>query len=252
MKRKRISGGQRPYKMDTNTRARRTIWAANRRLVRARGWIPRRSRINIRTGGFLDKEVKYFDFEVNNQALVAGIAGGEVDPAANCIFYPTQGNAVSNREGRRVLMKSLYVNFIFSADPSSDQADVTDPHPIMVAIVLDTQTNAAQLNAEDVYDDNTTSKTLACRNMEYINRFRVLWVKRFFLTVSGTFTDGANTGSVGYGGRRYTVSKKLNIPVNFVANNGNCTDIMDNSLHVIAWGSAADNIYYRGRIQFVG
>lgn len=211
---------------------------------------------NLRTGGLIDREVKYHDFQVDNQALVAGIAGGESDPAANCLFYPLQGTTATTREGRRCLMKSIYINFIFSGDPQTDQADSPGPIPIMVAVVMDSQTNGAQLSAEDVYDDNATSKTLACRNMLNMGRFKVLWVKRFFLQpVVGMRDDAAGppcTGSFSYNARRFTMRRTLNVPVNFVTNNGNVGDIADNSLHVIAWGTADVNLYYRGRVMFVG
>lgn len=215
---------------------------------------PRAARANLRTAGYLGVELKFVDTTVNATALGQTWAGAEVDPAANCLFAPTMGTGESNREGRKAIMKKVQINGYVYRAQASDQADVRQSSIVKIALVLDQQTNATQLSAEDVYVD---ADNVECqfRELEYAQRFRVLWSTQLTLGDTVAATDGANTCSITGSLKPFSVYKTINIPVSFVANGGNVADIMDNSLHVIAVTSApatTDYIVYQSRVRFVG
>lgn len=206
---------------------------------------------NVRTGGLLGIEYKFLDNSYAAAATVLAVTGSEADPAANTISGIAVGTAQNQRDGRKCVLKSVFIRGKIYLDPLADQADVGAPEAVRVAIVLDQQTNGAQFNAEDVYVDTGTT-VLAVRNLEYTGRFKVLYDRLFRLNYEIAATDGANTCSCNGNQVFFKFFKKLNIPVTFVSDNNGVADISDNSLHVMCWGSANCNLAYTSRVRFVG
>lgn len=235
------------------TKARRMASrAAAVAAARRRGKGRPRVRANLRTAGFMGIERKFVDTTYTNTVSGAW-AGGEADPAANTLCAPTQGDGESNRDGRRIVIKQIVLTGSVQRLRAADQADVREASVVHVALVQDTQTNGTQLSAEHVYvDANNVEYTP--RNLQYSQRFRVLWSRRFVLYDTCAFTDAANTGSVVGVSRLFHKVLSVNIPVNFIGNAGSVADIADNSLHVIACGSegAIDSLKYQCRVRFVG
>lgn len=218
------------------------------------------ARGNLRTGGFLGQELKYFDTSLAASAMVAptDAAGGEHDPATLLtLFCPTQGTGATNRDGRRAVMKSIQISGNLRSAPQINQAAIDLAGDYYVALVLDKQTNAAQMNSEDVFANPSASAVLAAaplRDLERSTRFQVLkqWKGRFPQPVA--VYDGTNI-EVGGWELPFTYYSKLNIGVEFVANGGTVADIQDNSLHLVAYctntGLAA-TVNYNCRIRYVG
>lgn len=210
---------------------------------------------NLRTGGYLGLESKFIDTTVAETVILHDSwAGGEMDPAANCLCAPTQGNGESNREGRRIVVTQISLQGKVYRVNKSDQADAVGPTTVRVALVWDKQTNGAQMSAEQVYVD-AGNRALQFRELEYIQRFQVMWSGTFTLTDGATFTDGANTGTIGGTQHFFDVYKKCSIIVNFSANAGSVADIVDNSFHVICCTDgvgATDYIQYQARCRFKG
>lgn len=210
---------------------------------------------NVRTGGYLGIEYKFFDKQVAASGITASWAGGEKDPAGtNCLFAPVKGTGPSDRDGDHVIIKQVQIRGTVWWGPMSDQTDVYDPIQLAIYLVLDTQTNGAQLNAEDVMVA-TDPEEFAFRNLQYKKRFKILKAWRFGLNQVVAMTDGANTASIGGNQRYFSCNNKCNIPVDFVGNAGTVADIGDNSLHIIACCSSVPggvNISYHSRIRFVG
>lgn len=254
------------------TRAARAALIARRRampFVRARA---RSVGIkNVRTGGLLGLEVKFLDAPRTLTAIAspADATGGEMDPSSvitGCLSAPAQGDGPSNRDGNRIAMKSIYITGLISiAGQSALAALNAEVFPtVFLALVLDTQTNAAQLNSEDVFTNPNASGDTAAqplRNMSFTNRFKVLKTltipgSRFFAVASNN--AAATTISTTGCHLPFSLSKNLGgLKVQFTTGSttADVAGVIDNSLHLIAYcSSTASNptIAYNSRLRFVG
>lgn len=204
----------------------------------------------------LGVELKTFDTVKTGNSIVAAWAGAEADPAAGCLGVPTQGNGNSNRDGTKIVVKSLQVQGYLYRGLASDQNDVRYPALVQVSLVMDTQSNGAQLNAEDVYVD-TSPIVPARRVIANTSRFKVLRTETFCIQDSIAFNDGAATGSLSSNMYQFNWYVKMNQVMNFVnsAGGGTVADIKDVSFHVIAGGttySTTVTMDYNFRMRFIG
>lgn len=209
---------------------------------------------NPRTGGLLGIEYKYFDTVKSITAISNGWAGGEMDPASyNTLCVPIKGTGASERDGDHIVIKNIQIRGVVKFTVKSDQSDSNGPWEATVLMVLDRQTNGAQLNAEDVMND-VAPKTHSFRNLEYRRRFRILASKRVILHQTSAFTDGSNTGTYTGNGRLFHMNVRCNIPVDFSGNGGTIADITNNSIHLIACSESSSvlSLEYHARCRFVG
>jgi len=221
---------------------------------------------NARTGGLLGVEVKFLDAPKTATALTAptDASGGEHDPSSivtGCLSAPAQGDGPTNRDGARIAIKSIYVNGVLSIAPQADQTGADTAGIVFIALVLDTQTNAAQLNSEDVFtNQNAAANTAACpqRNMSFTKRFQVLKTKTIRLPQPTLTYDGTNIEQTGYH-IPWKLKKRFpeGVKVQFTATSttADVANVVDNSLHIIAYTSSAalaPFIAYNSRMRFVG
>lgn len=209
--------------------------------------------LNRRTGGFLGMEKKFQDSFKTSTPINNAWTGGELDPAANCLYCPTKGTGPSNRDGDHTVIKQIQIRAFINFTVDQDSNDVVGPYAITLALVLDKQCNGSAINAEDVFVD-TSPKQLGFRNLQYTRRFVILRAQRIVLNPSTAFTDGANTGSVGGTGRLIEWTVNCNIPVDHVGDAGSVADISNNALHLIGCGNTTTtgSINYACRVRFVG
>lgn len=217
---------------------------------------------NKRTGGFIGKELKFYDTNLNATALASsgGWTGCEYDPSAtSMISTPTQGDSAQQRDGRKIWIKSVMVRGTIDFPALINQAAVPAGEQCMIALVLDMQTNAAQLNSEDVYTAPGASNALntqPLRDLEFGPRFKTLKAKHYTVRPGVVSYDGTN---IEVGGTQVPFEfyiKNLNLKVNF--NSGttaSIANVVDNSLHIIANTTNAvrvPTIQYSARIRFYG
>jgi len=109
---------------------RRTRWAAaagvRRRSLRAGGRRLRAARYiaNQRSGGFLGIEKKFYDTGLTSAALTAptDATGGEHDPSStSMISTPAQGDSEQNRDGKRIVIKSVQITGVVRCASQTDQ-----------------------------------------------------------------------------------------------------------------------------------
>jgi len=202
-------------------------------------------------------EYKFVDQDLSDSSITGTWVGGELDPvAANCIGPCVQGSGESQRDGTRTIVKSIQINGFVYRDQLSDQADCRPGHLIQISLVMDKQSNGAQLSAEDVY--TTGGPDVPGRRVVANSaRFRVLktWLVTLHDTSAGT--DGAATSSLSGMIVPFSCYLKLNQVVNFVAGAGAGTiaDMKDVSFHLIAASDgvvASDYISYSSRVRFIG
>jgi len=197
-----------------------------------------------RTGGFLGKELKFIDYELAAHALVATVAGSECDPqsSVDCLNATAQGDTEQNRDGRRQFTHSIMIKGYVDFHPSKATATFSlDSCFVKLALVLDTQTNGAQLNAEDVFVDpsSTYLDSTLVRNLQYTSRFKVLKMITIKVPpmIGGYCGDG--TTNLADGCRTHVpFSCYYNFKTPLVTSYTNTTavvaNIADNSLHLIA------------------
>jgi len=147
-------------------------------------------------------------------------------------------------------------------DPQINQTSADTLPYIYVSLVLDTQTNAAQLNSEDVYTNPGASINSACnplRNMSYTERFKVLKVKKVRLPPLPITYDGTNIEQAGINVPFSMYVKLGGLQTKFQSGTttGYVGTIVDNSLHLIAYSNVSNatipvNIVYNARLRYVG
>lgn len=236
------------------------------RLGALRGQVARsnarlRSR-NVMTAGFLGIETKFYDTSLAATTISASatMAGAEVDPSAtSMIMTPTQGDGEQSRDGKKIVVKSVIVKGSVLTGPLEGQATPPLATLVHVALVLDTQSNGAQMNSEDCFKNTGAIDTLNSipqRNLLFSKRFRVL--KTFTADLTPPFSnDAAGTSSNSGRQRNFEfVLPALDMPVNFNAGTtASIANVIDNSLHLIAYctnpGITAQ-ITYNARVRFVG
>lgn len=206
-------------------------------------------------------ETKYYDcFKVstNLAAVTTDWTNTEYDPAStasqNCLFAPSQGTDITQRIGRKVLMRKLKMR----GQISFAMGTADSPCQVRYIIYVDTQTNGTQAQGEQVMAYAGNGAPAAANAMNFFmstanfGRFKILKDK----TMTAVDTNPAVGGAAGQ--LRVLPLKcniKLNIPVEFNAGNtGTVTDIVNNSLHIIvACNSIAGTpaIQYVSRVSFI-
>lgn len=217
--------------------------------------------VNARTGGLLGVELKFYDLSYTADiAAPDDSTGAEADPATVlCLSAPGQGDGASERIGRSIQAHSIAVEGIVRQTNIATGSTSIKPRVVFVALVLDTQTNGAQLNSEDVYTNplgNAITSVCCMRNISERGRFRVLAVKRLSLTPVGTW-NGTNVTAY-YPERYFRFYRKLNgMEINFKSGgNAGVANVTDRSLHVLCFSTDASadapSLYYNSRFRYTG
>jgi len=255
---------------------------------------------NRRTGGFVGQEVKFLDLAraadiaaptVSTAAGTLGqIGNAAADPttvvgtgAANCLNCPKIGNSISDRDGRQIWMRSIEVSgTVYCRNYHLRSATAVIPTYVIVALVLDTQCNAATNDMSQVFVtpgatissanqwNLLTSTANPMINLQYKTRYRVLKLKKILLPpdLELPVVNDTPTGYMGMGSRQFTLSHRFKgkgLVTNYVGStsNGSVTDIADNALHVMcysAWDGTAvaggsaiiAQLVYNSRLRFTG
>lgn len=212
-------------------------------------------RSNVRTGGFLGIETKFFDVESVDDAFSTTWA--PMEPATTNLTAVMQGDGESNRDGRKYAIKSIHIRGWVGVPAIEAQTAPISDQVCRIALVWDTQTNGAQLTATSVFDGGLTEDLHAFRNLQFTKRFKVLWDKTFKVPVG--------TANMAQGGIDLFAHALIRIPFKFnktfktpisVTMSGTSADIAnvtDNSIHMIGVGThSTTDLTYQCRIRFVG
>lgn len=210
----------------------------------------------------LGVETKFLDTSLAATALVAPAdsTGGEFDPSAmSMISTPAVGDGEQNRDGKRIIIKNVYLKVVLNLPAQELVVAPQIGTKVFVALVQDTQSNAAQMNSEDCFKNTAAIAATAMipqRNLLFSNRFRVLKYECVDLTPD-TLSHFAND-SFSVGGKTVVLDwfLPLDMPVNFNAGTtASIANVIDNSLHVIAFSNTivgAPTIAYNARVRFQG
>ena len=219
---------------------------------------------NMRTGGFIGKELKFKDYGGNQLSLLASVTdstGSEMDPNVGgtplCLNGIGQGNGQSDRDGKNIILKAVYLNGNITMGAFSDRSGATASALVFLALVLDKQTNGAQLNSEDVFTNPTATnhgQANPIRNLEYSDRFDVLWSKSYVLAAGTSFYTGTTDQSeINETRVKFKKYKRLHIPVTYTGTGSTVSTVMNNSLHVVAFCTGQNCVLnYNSRVRFIG
>lgn len=218
---------------------------------------------NVRTGGALGIEKKYYDSSAADIAVQsnANMTGLLVNPSSTVLVStPGVGDGYQQREGKRITCKYLEIRGCVTIASAEAQVFLPVGGSVTIWIILDTQTNGVNMDSEDCFTNphsDVEGVPFALRNLTDGNsRFRILKQKTLNLNRM-TFTQN---GTNDYSWQGLSVPFKMYIPlsnmvINF--NGGTTTDVanvLDNSIHVLA-GKNVDStvlMHYNARLRFVG
>lgn len=211
--------------------------------------------------GFMGIRKKFLDTAKADGAIAINtdLTGGEYDPSTGCtgcLSCPAQGDTEQSRDGKRFVIDSLILKGHVALTESASTA-VFDSAKVFVAVVLDTQTNGAQLSSEDVFKSLGNAAPLnvnVTKNLLFGDRFRILKSQVYDLTPPGP----APAGLIAFCSPRrdfdWYIPFKGGLTVNLNAGTtANVTNVIDNSLHVVAFATVAGTtMAYNARIRFQG
>jgi len=190
------------------------------------------------------------------------LAGGELDPtgsSVNCISAVAQGDGESERDGRVYYIESIDIYGTCSI-PETEGATSpeSDDRNVRIAVIWDTQTNNAQLNAEDVFLTTATIGDYhSFRNLQFSKRFKVLKNKRVRIPAAQAQVNegGANLFANAQVVVPFEIHKTFETPIKVRCSltTGVVAAITDNSLHICAVTTKqVTNVGYNARIRFTG
>lgn len=207
----------------------------------------------------LGTEVKFVDRELDDDNVLAGIAGNEHDPPTIlCLNGIGEGDGESEREGRKVILTGLHIKGAIRPPVKTAGAAPATSRYAYICVVLDTQTNKTQMSAEDCFVEPTNANLapFAFRVLKNVQRFKVLWSKLVTLNYTNSSAHEDPGGTV-YNAvpswEDFTVNLPLQIECNYTGTGDTIASIMDNSIHVLAFANEGTPVLaYTSRIRFVG
>ncbi len=231
------------------SRKRKINQGGNRRPAKRYKPHPRPRRANLRTGGFLGMELKFIDTGIASETVTS--AWAVLDPALTSLAPIAQGNGMSNRDGIKAIIKSVFIHgqAIWDQDTVMDQ-----PGPMRIVLVQDQQTNGAVLSPGDVMVTGGLGQQIsAFRNLQYTQRFKVLkevWINPPTFQAEG---NGTNSKLGGAFVPFVMHVPNLNMKVQYKGTTGAITDITDNSLHLMVCygGTRPAELQYKVRCRFL-
>ncbi len=211
---------------------------------------------NIRVGGFVGMELKFFDATKGSTAMAT--AWTSIQPAAgDALSVPAIGTGESQRDGRVFTIRSIFLKGLISMVVSESATAPLDDQTYRLVLVWDTQTNGAAITATDVMDAGATTDVNSFRNLQNSKRFIVLHDTG---TRRIARTSQTNEGAVNlFAGPSVFIPWKMNkafkdgIKVRTIGTTANVTSISDNSIALIGIASStAVFINYESRCRFTG
>lgn len=215
--------------------------------------------LNQRTGGFVGIEKKFIDHSYTaSVAFTTDMSGCEADPAGvNCINGVAVGTGEDQRVGRKAWFTDVYVTGVVELENTSLQTQAPHGGIVTIYVVLDKQTNGAQMASEDMFCNPSAdgrAATTPFHNLQYSDRFKVLGKKTLTFPPSPcAFNDGVGTASTGANQKKFKIYKKLKLECLYKGTDNTVASIMDNSVHVIMIASAGASTFttsYNSRMRF--
>lgn len=219
-----------------------------------------RTLANQTTAGFLGMETKFLDTFHNYSAPSnqGDCTLGLIDPTGTvCLNAIGQGDGPTDRDGKKAVVKSVQVRGHVAVAPTILGSAPLAGQRVFVALIHDSGTNGAAMTSELCFTNPggfAATLTSPLRNLLWNNRFRILKSQVFDVTPQNltrnlAATAYSHTGII----RQFDWFVPLDMAVNFKDTTAVTANIVDNSLHLVAFQSGSDALLsYTARIRFVG
>lgn len=188
----------------------------------------------------LGSELKFFDTSFTFSVDTTG----EV-PATGQLCLIPQGVTESTRVGRKCIIKSLRLTLNIQVTPG---ALATASDTGVIYVMLDTQTNGAAASIADIFT-TTTDITVALRNLNNVERFKILKILRYKYSPGAGATTAFNTETI----HKECYLGNLNIPLEFSSTTGAITELKSNNIFICAGSHGLDDaaaVTGRARVRF--
>lgn len=210
---------------------------------------------NTRTSGFMGIENKFLDFSYLSRSLFTVWTGAELDPATIGTFsVPVQGDGENERNGRTYTVNQVMVTGFINLPNQVVKATPVNDVIVRLVLVWDTQSNGAQLNAEDVFIAGPVVN--AYRDLSNTKRFIILVDKTIRLSSGKSSQPVGALFANGLLKEPFFLSKtftKNPVKVRCTATTGVIAACADNSFHLIGTTTnAAAKLDAAFRIRFTG
>ncbi len=146
------------------------------------GYRPRGIKGNVRSGGFIGRELKYSDHSIVAHVMTATLA--TVMPGTEMINGISQGVTPTTRVGNRAVIKSVFVRGFLEVIGTTGTTLNTHDTTCRLYIGIDHQSNKAVASAADLMDSPNTTVTF--RNLDTSDRYTMLWDKSFTINLNIT------------------------------------------------------------------
>lgn len=212
----------------TNTSGRTSKVAASRKLVtkaaqllRSRNAMYPRAPLSTRGyyGNYYRRgrdELKYVDTQTVGTVGSSG--------AVTLLNGIAQGDDITNRIGRKCMMKSLY----FRMDLYPATTTVSDGDLVRILVVCDLQSNAAAPTTTQILQNNSYNSPM---NLDYRDRFKIILDKNITM-VGGVYTAGTLTGGEAHP-RLVKIFKRLNMETVFNGTGNTIGSIATGSIYLL-------------------
>lgn len=201
-------------------------------------------------------ELKFWDTYVSATSVVLSAASAEVDPTSDmhCLNAVPLGESQSGRIGRKIWIKSVDIKGICKPHLAETASNALPDTMVRIIIYKDKQTNGAQCNTEDVMQDTGGVDLLSHRNLQYSDRFTILFDKMVTVGRGNLMEDGTFSASISGKPATFRYLAKMNLPVTFSGDTADIANIVNNSIHVMAMASegAGATISYQARVRYIG
>lgn len=205
--------------------------------------------LRSRFGDVSGVEQKFFDTAASNTSI--STSGTIVKNSLNLL---SQGSADNALNGRKCVVKSITCRMSArKVGDSGSSTQVEGPAYVRLALVLDTQCNAAAAAIANIYDVVATNGILSLKNMDNNKRFKIIrdWVVPMYNQAA--YTGTANTFANPDARVACNDYIKCNIPLNFKdAATGLISDVSSNNLLLVGFASSDGySVDYNIRIRFL-
>lgn len=204
-------------------------------------------------------ELKWLDTEISNVTVDTSWEHYE-DLTKKCLSAVPQGNADSERVGSQIIIKSISVRGLLVQPSGIDTLKPKFDTLVRLQLVQDTQTNGTQLFAPDVMQATASAllEIASYRNLAQSGKFKVL--SNTMVQVVPNSTSKGGGGASSFANPQLLSPFMINvdflsgIEVNFSGSGGTISDVVDNSIHLIATAVGTETLSavlsYVSRIRY--
>ncbi len=142
----------------------------------------------VKKSNLLGIEKKFLDEEGLNDVIATSWA--EVEPTFMSIV--PEGAGPQQRVGNDYTIDSIQMRGFIETDNFEAATAPFVDFTVRLVLVVDFQTNGAQVVINELFQTDVTDDELAYRNLDHIDKFRIIWDKTFdFKPTSATVNEGS-------------------------------------------------------------